>query len=380
MKRKAYLCFFLLFLTGCAAYAGTLTKKNIYPKESKIDTYLLENNPDTYYYDSLSPEQKVWYQDIEDTLGFLGTDIRLTEGLGLSETNIAHIFTCVIADHPEIFWADGYTYTAYPDGVILFSGTYTLKEEIIKERQALLKEQTDKLLAGVSTSASDYEKARYVYDTVIDTVTYDEEALDSQNLYSALVRKSSVCTGYAKSVQYLLNKLGIPCTIICGTADGGAHAWNLACEDGEWYYIDATWGDKEVVSDPSSEVVFSPSLEVGSSPSSEETEDLNYFNMTSAEVDADHIPYDDIEVVKTKSVADNPYYVDGKFVEDVSAFLKTFDFKAASYPLTLKCASKEVLNSLIEELAGKQKLCKYLDITDFTYIINEQFCTVTFTL
>ena len=44
--------------------------------------------------------------------------------------------------------------------------------------------------------------------------------------------------------QYLLERLGIECIYVVGTAQGQeAHAWNIVKCDGEYYHVDATFGD-----------------------------------------------------------------------------------------------------------------------------------------
>ena len=49
--------------------------------------------------------------------------------------------------------------------------------------------------------------------------------------------------GYARETQYLLERLGVFCTYVTGTTRGQPHAWNLVRCDGNYYYVDTTWGD-----------------------------------------------------------------------------------------------------------------------------------------
>ena len=47
-----------------------------------------------------------------------------------------------------------------------------------------------------------------------------------------------------KGTQYLLNRLGVFCTLVDGYGKNNErHAWNLVEVDGEYYYVDTTWGD-----------------------------------------------------------------------------------------------------------------------------------------
>ena len=63
------------------------------------------------------------------------------EGLeaGLDEESIDKIFQCVVSDHPELFYVDGYSYTKYSRGTTLtaveFSGTYNVDLDTAVERE-----------------------------------------------------------------------------------------------------------------------------------------------------------------------------------------------------------------------------------------------------
>jgi len=43
-----------------------------------------------------------------------------------------------------------------------------------------------------------------------------------------------------------MQRAGIPCAVVWGTVDGGGHEWNAVELDGNFYYVDATWGDPEI--------------------------------------------------------------------------------------------------------------------------------------
>lgn len=52
-----------------------------------------------------------------------------------------------------------------------------------------------------------------------------------------------VCEGYAKAFKVLCDRAGIPCILVNGTANGGAHMWNYVQVDNAWYAVDVTWND-----------------------------------------------------------------------------------------------------------------------------------------
>ena len=83
-----------------------------------------------------------------------------------------------------------------------------------KDREQEIREEAREWLAGAPGEAGDFEKIQYVYETIVDQVEYKEEAPDGQNIYSVLVNRQSVCAGYAKATQYLLEQLGVFCTYV----------------------------------------------------------------------------------------------------------------------------------------------------------------------
>ena len=55
----------------------------------------------------------------------------------------------------------------------------------------------------------------------------------------------TVCEGYARSFQMLMNGLGIDCVGVMGESSDQMHIWNSVKLGDNWYNVDATWNDRE---------------------------------------------------------------------------------------------------------------------------------------
>ena len=230
------------------------------PEIPEIQDGFLYEGAFEYAAQSLSEAEMTWYLDMKQAMGSFSEDIRLNRAAleaGCDEEDIDRIFQCVLNDHPELFYVEGYSYTRYTRGdkitSIVFSGTYSIDRETAESRRSEIEAAAAEILSGVDEDADQYTKVKYVYDTIIRKTDYDPSAPDNQNIYSVFVGNRSVCQGYAKATQYLLNRLGVECTLVLGTVETGGgegipaqqegHAWNLVRVDGEYYYVDATWLD-----------------------------------------------------------------------------------------------------------------------------------------
>ena len=70
-----------------------------------------------------------------------------------------------------------------------------------------------------------------------------KDAPENQTLYSGLVNGQTVCAGYARTFQYLMNRLDIPVIYVTGTTDTGeAHGWNIVKCGDNYYNVDVTLG------------------------------------------------------------------------------------------------------------------------------------------
>lgn len=337
-----------------------------------------------FAYDSLSEEEQIWYHDIEEILGgFKETGTLSSEGIraGLNEENIDRIFQCVLNDHPELFYVEGYSYTKYTRGNVLasveFSGTYSVDLETAQKREEEIQAAAEAMLAGIGSDASDYDKVKYVYETLIRNTDYDLHAADNQNIYSVFVHHLSVCQGYAKATQYLLNKLGVECTLVLGTVETGeGHAWNLVKVDGDYYYVDTTWGDVSYQTDESSSQestqVAMPEI------------NYDYLNVTSEELLRTHIIGGQVPMPVCTATAANYYVREGSlfvsYDREQMAALFQRAIENGQRDLTIKCADAVCYEEIMAALIDNQEIFDYLQDREsgVAYAQNDKQLSLTF--
>lgn len=239
------------------------------------------------------------YSQIIDGIRKGETYFAFEGGYTLTEQEQNILQSVVDATIPEIYGDFvGHSYcSVYED---FFSGWFydwgVTAEQFDQLEQVVAEMTAD--LAG----KSDYEKSLILYERLINANVYDYSE-HHQTAYGALIEGASVCAGYARSYQLLLQTVGIPCLYVSGTADNGVsvggHAWNIVRLDGQWYYCDATWDDFD-------------NLYWGVQ--------YTYFNTTYAAISADHFP-DPIfeEWVPRTAATDHNYFVrEGLVVETLT--------------------------------------------------------------
>ena len=196
------------------------------------------------YFGLLNEAQKEVYYDIIEGANEYKQSI--TPSMKIQVADVKDIFYAVMYDHPEIFWLDShYSYDFYQDTneVIKINLTYTSVIDNIIENRRQFDEIIDTIVTNAKTYQLDYEREKYVHDTLVNKITYDDEYKDDQSAFNAIVNSRSVCAGYAKAFQIIMTKLGIPTYYITGEAKGD-HAWNLILLEDGYYNVDVTWDDQ----------------------------------------------------------------------------------------------------------------------------------------
>lgn len=333
-----------------------------------------------YWYQTLSESEKVWYANMEDILGSMTQkgDLTLSDvSPGLTEENIDHVFQCVMMDHPELFYVDGYVYSIGKLGDkianLSFSGTYNVSREVAEQKKAEIEKRVAVILQGVPLFGDDYEKVKYVYETLIMQTDYDLNAADNQNIYSVFIGGLSVCQGYAKATQYLLNQLGVECTLVSGTVQGGnRHGWNLVKADGEYYYVDTTWGDASYQTAEEERKIDLPVI------------NYDFLCVTTEELNRTHRLDDDLELPYCTAILDNYFVREGAYfiAYDEAQIKELFQKKAQDGEdyVTLKCASAVVFDRVKKELIDDGKIFQFYDhsVGTVVYVQNEDQYSLTF--
>ena len=193
-----------------------------------------------YYYNMLNTVEKNNYETILAGYQRCASEIRLN----LNTSQLKKIFSYIRADHPEIYWVDlQYRYMDY-NTYLIFKPQYTYSVAERSRREKQIESSVRNILFDMSHEPSEYGRIKKAFEYLADTVDYQSNALDNQNIYSALVNGRSVCAGYSRAMQYLLQRSGIMALYVPGTLyNRGTHAWNIVRCNGRYYHVDVTFGD-----------------------------------------------------------------------------------------------------------------------------------------
>jgi len=223
------------------------------------------------YYNQLNNDEKEIYDIVYDGIlnGEKTFSFKNVEYKAYSEYCERAVFALTY-DHPELFWVQcGYSIRHWHE---LFDTSgdvelnlvhyaywdYTFdKNKKIKALEAAVSNVTSQ----AQKIDSDYERIRFVHDYLIKNAIYDHDELNEYyktshdasceyifSAYGCLVNGKTVCSGYAKAFQLIMQKLGYDCLYVVGDA-GEAHAWNCIYIENEGYYIDVTWDDPDYTYD-----------------------------------------------------------------------------------------------------------------------------------
>ncbi|MCR5684940.1 MAG: hypothetical protein K6G81_05890 [Lachnospiraceae bacterium] len=204
----------------------------------------LEFDPLMYpYYRMLDDQSKHLYRQIYANACILKDHFKAVE-TNVTGTQLNNAFIAVFNDHPELFYLD----TKFSAGYRKNGNCLEIREYYnslagnIEETRAQFEAAAQSVKNAAPSSPEEYEKA--VHDSLTEMNEYSLAAPYNQSAYSALAGGSTVCAGYSRAFQYVMQLAGIPCYYCSGYA-GESHAWNIICLDDEFYNVDVTWDDTD---------------------------------------------------------------------------------------------------------------------------------------
>lgn len=360
-----------------ASLEESLNEEVTTEEETQTDD-MVHTNAGGYAFSKLSLEEQTIYIQILDSL------LNYEEGTTLATTDAGAIdkaFSCVMLDHPEIFYIDGYKYTEYTGNgkveKIVFTGNYLYEETEKERRSRLIESAADSILKGVPDTEDEYEKVKYLYDTIVNHTEYRLSSVDNQNICSVFMQGESVCQGYAKALQYLLQKLNMECVLVLGTVTGGeGHAWNLVLINNKWYHVDATWGDAFYLFGDSEEAV-----------SGEEIGLINYdyLCVTTEQLKTTHQVNMPVELPECNSMTDNYYVREGIYFSafEEGRLREIFERAVANgqQVVTIKCSDQNVYEEISRVLLDEQMIFEFLaGEKSIAFTDNREQCSLTFWL
>ncbi|MGM9635695.1 MAG: transglutaminase domain-containing protein [Candidatus Avispirillum sp.] len=241
---------------GKTVYEQTVSAETIADYESVYSAY-----NSYYYYDKLTPGEQllykayeyasdncfgcifvdnaaIWYPVDHYKIGkYLSFDSAVvSQGLWAennfnSNAGSIRVFDCIeITNTDKTFGSITTEKEGYRTVINSFS-------KLSQSRRAESIEAARNIVKNAPDIHDELERARYLYITLCDNITYDNDYDGNDGLYDALINHIGQCDGFSNALSLIYNIAGITC------AEKGTYynTWVSFCADGVWYNADPTY-------------------------------------------------------------------------------------------------------------------------------------------
>lgn len=286
-----------------------------YTSEFSINKLGIKNN--TFYFNTLTQEQKLIYTAIANGVKDLNNEIDLKDYSYIdSNTTMKDVEIAIhkfLLDHPEVFYLEEKYSVESIETLsktrirLRLNYTYDSKEQLNEKI-----DEIDRIINNIINECNIVDGESFnnevkLHDYLGESISYYKYDKISDipnkchNIYGALIEKSAVCDGIAKALQILLDRVNINSLVISGNLKSEPHAWNLIEIDGEWYHTDLT-SNKSIESVDENVVVHS------------------YFNITNDEIKVTHT-IDEENIFPQTTSSNNNYYVKtNSYIDNITDF------------------------------------------------------------
>ena len=214
----------------------------------------LQPKNSTFYYNTLTDEQKKIYKSLVLSIKNLNTKTKIKDynyiddNTTMNDVKIA--IQNIFLDHPEVFYVkNDYVVSTIE---LVNSKRIEVELEYTVSDKAELESKISEINEVITPIISDaktmdkFDAELYIHDKICNLATYykytdiNEVPEECHSIYGCLILKSAVCDGLSKALQIMLNKVGIESILVTGALQNQSHAWNLINLENNWYHVDIT--------------------------------------------------------------------------------------------------------------------------------------------
>lgn len=319
-------------------------------------------------FSQLTEKEQAAYLRLCRSIEAVEEDYTLT-GNPVTTEEFERLTRAILKDHPEYFYVDQFSYTVPYGSDVIENGSihYTMDPETVAAKRQEIENWKNGVLAGITPDMDNKAAARYLHDYLAANTRYKPGEND-QNLLSVVERGETVCAGYTKTYQYLLNQAGIFATQAYGSSQNQSHAWNLVQLDGEYGWVDLTWDDPNFSGEQAPENFVSHTYYGLSSEALKKTHQF----------DAQEQYYPDVPEPSFNYFKQNDLYFD---LDDPGAYKKLTQkiretYKNGGRTIEIRLADRGQIDTLLEKLS-------YDDVLpggDIIYFTDKDYPVIAFEL
>lgn len=361
----------IVLITSSIVLLFYFNNQNVVTTEETVREFQNSNqilsNPMSAF-SQLNEEEQEAYLRITNEIDNLNSSFSLL-GNNVNESQLNKIVNAILVDHPEFFYIENIEFLKNKNDIVeTVTVNFTADKETIQLQQEEVENWKNNILAAITPDMSNYDIALFLHDHIVNNTEYNLEVENNQNLLSVVEEGESVCAGYSKAYQYLLNEAGIFATYVSGSVNVGAHAWNLIQVDGDYGWVDVTWDD------PSFSQSDTPLGITSHTYFGQSTDDL----LVTHKIDEEFAYIDNIDTPNFNYFIRNNLYFDLNDPNGYYSFIEAFNNKKnnGEGSIEVKLAQKEQINTLLNNLTYEP----FLFNNTLNYIQDQYYPIVTFLL
>lgn len=189
----------------------------------------------------LSAAAQECYKNLRDAVSSGEWDVKVPP---MNDAEIGSALDAVTLDHPEFYFLAREYLISKRGADVLVKLQPLYSESLRAEIDATLFAAVSEVRRSLTGGFEDAEKK--VAEYLVRRTNYEQNADRNQNAAAALYFHRAQCSGIARAVKYLMDRLGKWCIVVTGKARNEKgkeepHAWNIVSGDGNFYHLDVTY-------------------------------------------------------------------------------------------------------------------------------------------